>query len=133
MTADQMQHAEGTEPELHGALGAKMQLHCTESKRCFLFHTPQVLWENGFLFDSTLLETGNSESVSKSFGERAWPCEGEGPARKAGFDCGPCPPCCMKVAMRAGLTAAAADGAEGVLRLYVLPFVQIRWTSASPR
>ncbi|KAI7840372.1 hypothetical protein COHA_005916 [Chlorella ohadii] len=33
----------------------------------------KVLWENGFLFDSTLLETGNSESVSKSFGERAWP------------------------------------------------------------
>lgn len=34
-----------------------------------------MLWENGFLFDSTLLETGASESVSKSFGERAWPCE----------------------------------------------------------
>ncbi|PRW56282.1 hypothetical protein C2E21_4979 [Chlorella sorokiniana] len=33
----------------------------------------KVLWENGFLFDSTLLETGDSESISKSFGERAWP------------------------------------------------------------
>lgn len=34
---------------------------------------PQALFENGFLFDSTLLETGQSESLSKSFGERVWP------------------------------------------------------------
>lgn len=34
----------------------------------------QVLFENGFLFDSTLLELGQSESVSTSFANRVWPC-----------------------------------------------------------
>lgn len=35
----------------------------------------QVLFENGFLYDSTLLEAATSESISTSMEQRAWPCE----------------------------------------------------------
>lgn len=59
----------------HLTCPAALPATCTLHPPPTFLPTKQALFENGFLFDSTLLETGQSESLSKSFGERVWPCE----------------------------------------------------------